>query len=86
MRHILPVRKERLDLLGKKVFGKTDGILATEEWLEEVGMKLRLRDLGCELERAEEIADIALKTHKGFHLYPRTLDEKAIAQIYGDSY
>ena len=26
-----------------------------EEWLEEAGMRLRLRDLGCELERAEDI-------------------------------
>ena len=86
MKHILPVRKERLDLLGKNVFGKADGILATEEWLEEVGMKLRLRDLGCELERAEEIAEITVKTFRRLRLHPRTLDAEAIAQIYRDSY
>jgi len=86
MRHILPVRKERLDLLGKNVFDKADGILATEEWLQEVGMRLRLRDLGCELERADEIADITLKTFPRLNLHPRTLDAEAIAQIYRDSY
>ena len=86
MRHILPLRRERLDLLGKNVFGKTDGILATEEWLQEVGMRLRLRDLGCELERADEIADITLKTFPRLNLHPRTLDAEAIAQIYRDSY
>jgi hypothetical protein len=52
MKQILPARKERLDLLGRNIFGKDDGIAAFEEWLAEVGMKLRLRDLGCELERA----------------------------------
>ncbi len=86
MRHILPVRKERLDSLGKNVFGKADGILATEEWLEEVGMKLRLRELGCKLEHAEEIADIAVRTSSRLHMHPRTLDAEAIAQIYRDSY
>jgi len=86
MKHILPLRRERLDLLGKNVFGKADGIPATEEWLDEVGMKLRLRDLGCELERADEIADITLKTFPRLNLHPRTLDAEAIAQIYRDSY
>jgi len=86
MKHILPVRKERLDLLGKNVFGKADGILATEEWLGGVGMKLRLRDLGCELERAEAIAEITVRTFHGLRLHPRTLDAEAIAQIYRDSY
>ncbi len=86
MKHILPVRKERLDLLGKNVFGKADGILATEEWLEEVGMRLNLRDLGCEFEAADEIAGITVNTFHRLRLHPRTLDSEAIAQIYRDSY
>ena len=86
MKHISPVRKERLNLLAKNVFGKTDGINATEEWLEKVGMKLRLRDLGCELEQAEEIANLTVKTFRNLRLHPRTLDAKAIAQIYRDSF
>jgi alcohol dehydrogenase YqhD (iron-dependent ADH family) len=85
MRHILPVRKERLDLLGKNVFGKTDGIRATEEWLEEVEMNLRLRDLGCDPELADEIADNTLRTFPGLQAHPRPLDKEAIAQIYRDS-
>lgn len=85
MRHILPVRKERLDMLGKNVFSKTDGIRATEEWLEEVGMNLRLRDLGCEPERADEIADNTLRTFPQIQAHPRPLDKEAIAQIYRDS-
>ena len=86
MKHISPVRKERLDRLAGNVFEKTNGIRATEEWLEKVGMRLRLRDLGCELERAEEIANITVKTFRNLRLHPRTLDVKAIAQIYRDSF
>ena len=83
-RYILPVRKERIDLLGKNVFGKADGILAVEEWLQEIGMKLRLRDLGCP-KGAEEIRDVALKMSKGcVSGFP--MDVEAIAQIYRDSY
>lgn len=85
MRHILPVRKARLDSLGKNVFGKADGILATEEWLEKVGMRLHLRDLGCEPGRAEEIAEIALRAPAMLSAHPRTLDAAAIAGIYRDS-
>ncbi|MFC1977518.1 iron-containing alcohol dehydrogenase [Chloroflexota bacterium] len=81
MRHSPAVRKERLDALGKNVFGKADGLLATEEWLESVGMRLRLRDLGCEFERAEEMAKLALKSN------PRLIETPdTIVQIYKDSY
>ncbi|UCD08050.1 MAG: iron-containing alcohol dehydrogenase, partial [Dehalococcoidales bacterium] len=86
MKHISPVRKKRIDLLARNVFGKTDGIKATEEWLEQVGMRLRLRDLGCELERAEEIANNTVNTFRNLPLHPRTLDAKAIAEIYRDSF
>ncbi|GAH84688.1 unnamed protein product, partial [marine sediment metagenome] len=87
MRFTLPTMKDRFDSLGKNVFGKEDGILATEEWLEGVGMRLRLRDLGCELERAEEIAELAIKSTPGLSRgHPGTLDAEAIAQIYRDSY
>lgn len=86
MRFTLPAMKDRFDLLGKNVFGKADGILATEEWLESVGMRLRLRDLGCELERADEIAELAVESPPWLSRHPRTLDAEAIAQIYRDSY
>jgi alcohol dehydrogenase YqhD (iron-dependent ADH family) len=85
MTQILPVRRERLELLGKNVFGKDDGIAAFEAWLEEIGMKTRLRDLGCELERADEIAEIALRVWD-FQFHPTGKDAESIAQIYRDSY
>ena len=86
MKHISTVRKERLDLLARNVFEKSDGIKATEKWLEKVGMRLRLRDLGCELQKADEIANITVKTFRNLRLHPTTLDVKAIAQIYRDSF
>ena len=87
MKFYLPVMKDRFDLLGKNVFGKNDGIKATEEWLESVGMRLRLRDMGCELERADEIAELAIQSMPGLDSGgPKTLDAAAIAQIYRESY
>jgi len=85
MKQFLPARRERFALLGKNVFGKSDGIAAFEDWLDKVGMKLRLRDLGCELEKAEEIADLALKVWD-YQLHPTKIDAKIIAQIYRDAW
>ncbi|UCB42670.1 MAG: iron-containing alcohol dehydrogenase [Dehalococcoidales bacterium] len=87
MKFYLPEMKERFDLLGQNVFGKKDGIQATEEWLQSVGMRLRLRNLGCELERADEIAELAIQSAPGLDSRgPKTIDARAIAQIYRDSY
>jgi alcohol dehydrogenase class IV len=87
MKFYLPVMKDRFDLLGKNVFGKKDGIQATEEWLQSVGLRLRLRDLGCELERADEIAELAIKSSPGLDSRgPRKLDAAAIAQIYREAF
>jgi alcohol dehydrogenase YqhD (iron-dependent ADH family) len=87
MKFYLPEMKERFSLLGQNVFGKKDGIQATEEWLQSVGMRLRLRDMGCELERADEIAELAIQSTPGLDSGgPKTLDAAAIAQIYRDSF
>jgi alcohol dehydrogenase len=87
MKFYLPEMKERFDSLGKNIFGKKDGIQATEEWLRSVGLNLRLRDLGCELERADEIAELAIKSTPGLDSGGiKKLSAKAIAQIYRDSY
>jgi alcohol dehydrogenase YqhD (iron-dependent ADH family) len=85
MRNIYPARAERLELLGRNVFGKADGITAFVEWLDKIGMKLRLRDLGCELEKADEIADIALRVWD-FQLHPTSSDATTIARIYRDAF
>ena len=86
MRYTFPAAKERFELLGKNVFGKADGILATEKWLEKVGMKLRLRDLGVEYERIEELANSAVQIAGWLKYNPRVLDAAAVVQIYRESY
>lgn len=87
MKFYLPEMKERLNLLGQNVFDKKDEIRATEEWLQSVGMRIRLRDMGCELERADEIAELAIQSTPGLDSGgPKTLDATAIAQVYRDSF
>lgn len=85
MRYTLPVKPERFRSLGKNVFGEEDGIVATERWLDKVGMKFRLGDLGIEPELFEEIAAHAA-TESRLKVHPRLLDVGAIKQIYQESY
>ncbi len=86
MRFHLPYKKERLDMLANNVFGKKDGIQATEEWLKSVGMNLRLRDIGCELERAEEIGELAVKSSPYLPLANPPIDMAGVVKIYRDAY
>jgi len=86
MKYTFPVKGERFYSLGGKVFSETDGILATEKWLERVGMKLRLSALGIESERLEELAACAVITAPWLKHHPRLLDIANIKQLYQDSY
>jgi len=88
MHSIEAARKERLDLLGRNVFGEADGIKATEKWLEQVGMRLYLKDFGIKPQQFEDIADNVIKTALPGQLdsNPVTMDKKAIIQILKDSY
>ena len=86
MRYTLPVKQERFYSLGRNVFGEEDGILATEKWLEKIGMKLQLRNIGIELERIEQMANCAVRTAPWLEHHPRLLDAVATARIYHDSY
>ena len=86
MKYTFPVKPERFHSLGENVFGEEDGIAATERWLEKVGMKLRLRDLGIKPELFEEIAARCIRTDARTKAHPRLLDVNAIKQIYQDSY
>ena len=63
IRNIEPARKERNRMFARNVFGRTDvdGATACEDWLQSIGMKLRLRDLGFDLAYADEVGAIALK-------------------------
>ena len=85
MKYTFPVKPERFYSLGENVFGEKDGIIATERWLDEVGMKFRLRDLSIETALFEEIAARAA-TESRLKVHPRLLDVAAIKQIYQDSY
>jgi len=86
MKYTFPVKTERVHSLGKNVFGEEDGVAATERWLEKVGMKLRLRDLGIKPELFEEIAACCIRTDARTKAHPRLLDVDTIKQIYQDSY
>jgi len=86
MRYTFPVKDERFYRLGKKVFNEVDGILATEKWLERVGMKLRLNAFGIESERLEELATCAVRTAPWLKHHPRLLDVATIKQLYQDCY
>ena len=86
MRSFSTVREERVKSLGMNVFGKEDGLKAMEEFLESVGMRLRLRDLGCKLGDAELIADLTIKSSPMVKTHPTLLDTNAIAKIYRDSF
>jgi alcohol dehydrogenase len=85
MKQFRPVRQQRFALLGANVFGQIDGIRGFEEWLECIGMKYRLRDLGCDLNRAEDIAATALKVWD-FRFHPTPMEATTIAQIYREAF
>ncbi len=86
MRHILEARRERFGSLGRNVFGETDGMIATEKWLDKVGMKLHLRDLGVKLESIEAMANCAFKVAPWLKYHPVSLDSTAVAGIFRDSF
>jgi alcohol dehydrogenase len=86
MKYTFPARKERFEKLGKNVFGEADGIAATEKFLEKIGMRIRLRDLGIDSGRIDEIAAYVAKTAATVKFHPNPLDAPAIAEICRNSY
>jgi hypothetical protein len=86
MRSFYQVRQDRFRLLGRNVFGKEDGLKATEDFFESVGMKIRLRDLGCKLEDAQAIAELAVKSSPYLSEHPTPLDANVIANMYRNSF
>ncbi len=82
MRHFYRADNPRFSSLGKNVFGKKDGLEATEQFLESIGMRLRLGDLGCKLEDTKLITDLVIKSYPG----KLALDTGTIVQIYRDSF
>ena len=86
MRSFYQVRQDRFRLFGNNVFGKEDGIKAMEDFLESVGMRLRLRNLGCKLEDLQALAELALKSSPQLETHPTPLDLNAIIKIFRDSF
>jgi hypothetical protein len=82
MRHFYRADNPRFNALGKNVFGEKDGLEDTEQFLESIGMRLRLGDLGCKLEDTQLITDLVVKSYPG----KLALDTDTIAQIYRDSF
>jgi hypothetical protein len=82
MRHFYKINNSRFSSLGKNVFGKKDGLKETELFLDNIGMRLKLGDLGCRLEDEQIITDLVLKSSPP----GLTLDAKTICEIYRDSF
>ncbi|MBN1689401.1 MAG: iron-containing alcohol dehydrogenase [Dehalococcoidia bacterium] len=86
MKFTLPARRERIEKLGQNVFGASDGIVATQNWLHKVGMDRRLRALGVKEADFEALADNALRTAPWVKFHPVPLDTSSIIGIYKKSY
>jgi alcohol dehydrogenase YqhD (iron-dependent ADH family) len=86
MRYTSPAREDRFRALGMKVFGRPDGILATEDWLKETGMRLKLREMAVEPQCFLRIASTAIETTPWLKSHPRPLGTHVIARIYHDAY
>ncbi|MFW6056411.1 MAG: iron-containing alcohol dehydrogenase [Chloroflexota bacterium] len=66
LRESMPARGERIKKLGKNVFGnESDPIGAVEAWLDSVGMKLTLSQIGVDDDQFEAMAQNALDTSRG---------------------
>jgi len=87
LRYMLPLRRERIEALGRNVFGDADTVAVVEKWLDKVGMRTNLKSLGAKPEEFEAIAENALRTSRGLlsnDPIPYTVE--SIAQIYRDAY
>jgi hypothetical protein len=87
LRNIEPARKERNRMFARNVFGRTDvdGATACEDWLQSVGMKLRLRDLGFDISLADEVGAVALRQPRTKN-NPVPLTPKDVGDIYRAAY
>ncbi|MCL2150279.1 MAG: iron-containing alcohol dehydrogenase [Dehalococcoidia bacterium] len=76
------IRAARLAKLGSNVFGQADGLMATDAWLREIGMDLKLRNLQVAREKLSELAQCALRTAPWLSGHPSKLGREAISRIY----
>jgi len=76
------IRAERLVKLGSTVFGQATGLVAIRNWLNKVGMSIKLRDLGVARDKIPDLAQCAIKTAPWLSEHPTKLDGEAIIKIY----
>jgi hypothetical protein len=86
MKHTYTARQNRFKTLAQNVFGKPDAIKATEDWLKQVGMNLKLKDLGVNEAEFASLAENALRTAMWVKFHPAPMDEQSIAGIYRACY
>ena len=83
LKSLLPMKMDRIDLIGKNIFGKKDGIKATAEWLDSIDMNLKLRDMAVSLSNVDEMAKAVITSTPGIERY---YDEKDIINVLQEAY
>ncbi|OBW62795.1 MAG: alcohol dehydrogenase [Dehalococcoides mccartyi] len=86
MRNLYPVRRHRIEMLGEKVFGQTDGILAVENWLKKNNIDFSLKDLGVAEAKIEEIAAAAIVMSPWVKNHPGVLDKRVATSLYSTAF
>ncbi|PPD58132.1 iron-containing alcohol dehydrogenase [Dehalogenimonas etheniformans] len=75
-------RADRICLLGERVFGASDGQKAVEDWLKNIGMRLRLENLGVSKDRFSDLARLAKVSSPWIKNNPTPLEQEDIERIY----
>ena len=88
LRQCMSVRGDRIAKIGKNVFGATsDPVGAVEAWLDSVGMKVTLGQLGIDDDQFEAMAQNALDTSRGFLAGDAVHNSvETIAALYKEAY
>jgi len=86
MEYTKPIAYERFEQLGKKVFEDKDLIASTRQWLDNIGMNLRLRDIGIDYEILSQIAGTVQKTASWVTKHPRGMAVNDIIGIYESTF
>ncbi len=87
IKHTFSACPDRFQFLGLNAFSNEDMAVATEKWLENIGMKLSLQGLGVNYNELDSIAkDCAQNSAPQLKANPSVIDAAAIVKIYKDSF
>lgn len=87
MKHTCSACPDRFRFLGLNGFGNEEIAVATEKWLEKIGMKHNLQSLGANYDDLESIAkDCAKNSAPQLEANPGVIDAAVITRIYKDSF